>query len=61
MKQYVKVCSIVPRKYVVFRSVNMNEILDRDTGCDNKNQPQSTVLSVSITPGEYDRVGLKCD
>lgn len=36
MKQYVKVCSTVPGKYMVFRNVNMNEILHKGTCCDNK-------------------------
>lgn len=61
MKQYVKVCSTVPGKYMVFRNVNMNEILHKGTCCDNKRQPQPRVLSVSITRGESDQVGLKCD
>lgn len=36
MKQYVKVCSTVPGEYMVFRNVNMYEILHKGTWCDNK-------------------------
>lgn len=30
-KWHVKVCSIIPRKYVRFKNVTVNEILDRET------------------------------
>lgn len=35
VKQYVKVCSTVPRKYMVFRNVSMNEILNGGTEVDD--------------------------
>lgn len=43
MKQYVKVCSTEPRKHVVFKNVNMNEILYRGTEINNMIQQQELV------------------